>query len=103
MYDTETMSNKVGGPVFKAGAKAQTVASYHSADVEPGQLFLIHTELFEESEGGVAVAAQSLGDGVAAVIGVRPGFRAFWPYTFKLVTNAAFMSAAGKPETVTLP
>ncbi len=103
IYDTETMSNKVGGPIFKAGAKAQTVAAYHSADVEPGQLFLIHTELFDESEGGVAVAAQPLGDGAAAVIGVRPGFRAFWPYTFKLVTNAAFMSTARQPETVTLP
>ncbi len=102
IYDTETMSNKVSGPVFKAGPKAQAVALYHSADVEPGQLYLIHTELFDERENGVAVAAQSVGKGLATVIGVRPGFRAFWPYSFKLVTNAAFLSGAGGVETVTL-
>ena len=84
------------------GYRVQAVALYHSADVEEGQLYLIHTELFDEREQGVAVAAQAVGKGQATVVGVRPGFRGFWPYSFKLVTNAAFLSGAGEVETISI-
>jgi hypothetical protein len=103
LYDTETMSNKVSGPIFQAGAGVQALARYHAADVNPGERYLVHTELFDAKEGGIAVAAQNVGDGRVIVVGIRPGFRAFWRYTFKLVSNAALASAADEPQTVTVP
>lgn len=102
MYDTETMSNVVGGPIFKGGEEVKAVAYYHSADCNPEERYMIRTELFAESEKGLAVAYQQVGKGQVTVVGVRPGFRAFWPYSFKLVSNAVFQSAAGEEQTVKL-
>jgi hypothetical protein len=105
LYDTETMSNKVSGPIFQAGAGVEALARYYAADVNPSERYLIHTEhteLFDAKEGGIAVAAQNVGNGRVIVVGIRPGFRAFWRYSFKLVSNAALASAADAPQTVTL-
>lgn len=102
LYDTETMSNKVSGPIFRAGDNVKALAHYHSADVYPDERYLIHAELFNEEEKGIAVAAQQYGTGNVIVAGIRPGFRAFWRYSFKLVSNAALASVAGASESVVL-
>jgi hypothetical protein len=102
LYDTETMSNKVSGPVFHAGAGVTALAYYDGADVNPDERYLLHAELFDAREKGIAVALQQVGEGNVIVSGIRPGFRAFWRYAFKLVSNTALASAAAAPQSVTL-
>lgn len=102
LYDTETMSNKVSGPVFHAGEGVTALAYYDGADVNPDERYLLHAELFDAREKGIAIALQQVGEGNVIVSGIRPGFRAFWRYAFKLVSNTALASAAAAPQTVTL-
>jgi hypothetical protein len=102
LYDTETMSNKVSGPIFHAGEGVRALAYYDSADVNPDERYLIKTELFDAREQGIAIAAQDVGEGQVIVVGIRPGFRAFWRYAFRMVSNVALASAAGEPQSVTL-
>ena len=102
-YQTESLTSGTGGPIFAARPETTIVARYDHADYDPTMHILLHAEHFDRTAGGVAVASQAFGSGRATVIGVRPGFRAIWQHSFKLITNALFRQASsGTPETVTL-
>jgi hypothetical protein len=103
MYETESFSSVTGGPIFKAGAGVEVVASYHSADHDPDDYFIIQPQLFAREEQGVAVAFRPLEKGSVSIIGVRPGFRAIWTHSFKLISNAIFAAVSGDSQKITLP
>jgi hypothetical protein len=101
-YYTESLASKVGGPIFKAGEGVTPVAYYHKLDHEPGTHFVLYPERFDESQQGVAVATARYGAGAVTVMGIRPGFRALWKNTLRLVTNAIFEQAAEPARTISL-
>lgn len=103
MYYTESLAGAVGGPIFKTGGSAQPIACYHRVDEDPKTHYIIHPELFDEKVQGVAIAFQKYGNGNVTVTGIRPGFRAMWTHTYKLISNAIFYQTAGAAKSVTLP
>ena len=59
MYETESFSSVVGGPIFQAGGDADVVASYHSVDYDPDDFYVLQPEQF----AGVAIATRQFGRG----------------------------------------
>lgn len=102
-YHSEAFTNTPGGPIFRAGKNAMVLASYYRVDHEPASRQVIQESFLTEEEGGVAVAFQKVGKGQVAAIGVRPGFRALWTNTWKLLSNPIFLGAAEQPQAITLP
>lgn len=102
MYFTESLAGSVGGPIFHVGDGAQPIAYYQRVDNDPKTHYVIHPERFDVQANGVAVAYQQYGKGHVVVIGIRPGFRAVWTNSNKLVTNAIFNQVADQAMTVTL-
>jgi hypothetical protein len=95
-YHSETFTDTPGGPVFEAGNACTALASYSRADHKPESRQIIKESFLTEAKGGVAVATQQVGKGQVSVIGVCPGFRALWTNTWKLISNAIFLAAAGE-------
>jgi hypothetical protein len=102
-YHSETFTTRPGGPVFKPGPDSTALASYYRVDHDPERLQIINESFLTEAEGGVAIAHQQVGKGQVVVIGVRPGFRALWTNTWKLISNAVFLSSAKDKKQVSLP
>lgn len=102
-YHSETFTQTPGGPIFRAGKGAKVLASYYRVDHDPASRQVIQESFLTEAAGGVAIASQQVGKGQAVVVGVRPGFRALWTNTWKLLSNAIFLGTAGEPQTFTLP
>lgn len=102
-YHSETFTDRPGGPIFRAGPACTALASYYRVDHDPQRLQIINESFLTEAEGGVAIAHQELGKGQAVVIGVRPGFRALWTNTWKLLSNGIFLSSAKEQKQVSLP
>jgi len=102
-YHSETFTETPGGPIFRAGKGAKVLASYYRVDHDPASRQVIQGSFLTEAAGGVAIASQQVGKGQAVVVGVRPGFRALWTNTWKLLSNAIFLGTAGEPQTFTLP
>ena len=98
MYETESFSSIIGGPIFQAGSDVDVVASYHSVDYEPDDHYVLQPDQF----AGVVVAARQYGNGQVTVMGIRPGFRAFWTHSIKLLSNSIFLSAAEHEQTIRL-
>lgn len=101
-YYTEALASKVGGPIFTAGEGVTPVAYYHRLDNDPTTHFVLYPERFDEAQKGVAVATATYGEGSVTVMGIRPGFRALWMNTLRLVTNAIFEQVAGAAAPLTL-
>jgi hypothetical protein len=101
-YHSEALSGAIGGPIFKAGEKAQVIAYYHAADHDPTSHQIVHADLLGESAQGVAVAFQEVNKGMVTVIGVRPGFRAVWTNTYRLLSNAIFYRTSSGPARISL-
>lgn len=95
-YQSESFTDTPGGPVFRAGKGCSTLASYYTVDRDPASPYVVNPQYLTETEGGVAIAVQTVGQGQVAVLGVRAGFRALWTNTWKLLSNAIFLAAAGK-------
>jgi hypothetical protein len=101
-YHSETFTDRPGGPIFKAGRACTPLATYYRVDHDPQRLQVINEAYLTEAHGGVAVATQQVGRGRASVVGVCPGFRAVWTNTWKLISNAIFLAAAGAQEELRL-
>jgi hypothetical protein len=95
-YQAASFTDTPGGPVFRAGKGCSTLASYYRVDRDPASPYVVNPQYLTETEGGVAVAVQTVGQGQVAVVGVRAGFRALWTNTWKLLSNAIFLAAVGK-------
>lgn len=95
-YQAASFTDTPGGPVFRAGKDCSTLASYYQVDCDQASPYVVNGQYLTETEGGVAIAAQTVGQGQVAVVGVRAGFRALWTNTWKLLSNAIFLAAAGK-------
>ncbi len=98
MYETESFSSVVGGPIFQAGGDVDVVASFHSVDYDPDDFYVLQPEQFT----GAAVATRQCGLGQVTVMGIRPGFRAIWTHSLKLISNSIYLSAAQPEQTVVL-
>lgn len=98
MYETESFSSVVGGPIFQAGSDVDVVASYHSVDYDPDDFYVLQPEQFS----GAAIATRQCGLGQVTVMGIRPGFRAIWTHSLKLIANSIYLSAAEPERTVVL-
>lgn len=98
MYETESFSSVVGGPIFQAGGDVDVVASFHSVDYDPDDFYVLQPEQF----AGAAIAARQCGLGQVTVMGIRPGFRAIWTHSLKLISNSIYLSAAQPEQTVVL-
>lgn len=91
MFYTESLVGEVGGPIFKtADPDVEIVARYQGVDYDPDDHFVVQPQRFDASEGGVAVATAPFGSGRATIIGIRPGFRAYWTHSNKFISNAIF-------------
>jgi glutamine amidotransferase-like uncharacterized protein len=101
-YYTESLASKVGGPIFTAGEGVTPVAYYHRLDHDPTTHYVLYPERFDEAQKGVAVATARYGEGSVTVMGIRPGFRALWTNTLRLITNAIFQQVAKPAQTITL-
>lgn len=101
-YYTESLASKVGGPIFTPGKGVTPIAFYHRLDNDPTTHFVLYPERFDESQKGVAVATASYGSGSVTVMGIRPGFRAIWTNTLRLITNAIFNQVSEPVKTFTL-
>lgn len=101
-YYTESLASKVGGPIFKTGEGATPVIYYQQLDHDPETHYVLYPDRFDESQKGVAIATASYGAGNVTVMGIRPGFRALWTHTFRLVTNAIFQQVAEPAQNITL-
>jgi glutamine amidotransferase-like uncharacterized protein len=102
-YYTESLASKVGGPIFTAGKSVTPVAYYHRLDNDPTTHYVLYPERFDESQKGVAIATARFGEGNVTVMGIRPGFRALWTNTLRLITNAIFQQVSSQPaKTITL-
>jgi glutamine amidotransferase-like uncharacterized protein len=102
MYYTESLYHVAGGPIFAAGEGAQAIACYQDVEYDPDDHHVVQPELFRQKPQGLAVATQAVGKGQATVIGIRPGFRAFWTQTCKLISNAVFYAVSDKVYNITL-
>ncbi|HVU11009.1 MAG TPA: hypothetical protein VHD90_07010, partial [Phototrophicaceae bacterium] len=102
LYYSEGLTGGAGGPVFKAGAGAKAVALFDHIDYDPNLHVVLHPEYFDLKENAVAVAQQPYGKGTVTVLGVRPGFRAIWTHSEKLITNAIFEQVAEAASPITL-
>ena len=98
MYETESFSSIIGGPIFQAGEDVQVVASYDAVDHDPDDHYILQPEQFT----GAAVATRRFGSGRVTVMGIRPGFRAHWTHSLKWLSNSIYLSAAGAQETIIL-
>lgn len=97
MFYTESLVGEVGGPIFKTSdPDVEIVARFHYIEFDPDDHFVVQPERFAASEGGVAVASAAYDSGRATVIGVRPGFRAYWTHSNKLLSNAIFAAAGAE-------
>lgn len=97
MFYTESLVGEVGGPIFKTtDPDVEIVARYHDIDYDPADHFVVQPERFAAAEGGLAVATAAFGSGRATVIGVRPGFRAYWTHSNKFLSNAIFATAGAE-------
>jgi hypothetical protein len=95
-YHSETFTCRPGGPVFGAGKASTALACYYRADHDPERLQIVNESLLSEEQGGIAIGYQRVGKGQVVVAGIRPGFRAVWTNTWKLISNAIFLAAAGR-------
>lgn len=94
MFYTESLVGEVGGPIFKTtDPDVEIAARFHGVDYDPDDHFVVQPERFASAEGGVAVATATYDSGRATVIGVRPGFRAYWTHSNKFLSNAIFATA----------
>lgn len=98
MYETESFSSIIGGPIFQAEEEADVVASFASVDYDPADFYILQPEQFS----GAAVATRQVGQGQVTVMGIRPGFRAIWTHSLKLLSNCIFLSAAEQEQTIRL-
>lgn len=95
-YHSETFTDRPGGPIFKAGPACTALARYYRVDHDPERLQIINESFLTEAQGGVAIAHQQVGKGQVVVAGIRPGFRAVWTNTWKLISNAIFLAVASE-------
>ncbi len=101
-YHSETFTDTPGGPIFGPDRDSTVLASYYHVDHDPSSLQVVQESYLTEAEGGIAIASQRVGNGQATVMGIRPGFRAVWTNTWKLLGNAVFLSPAQDPQAGTL-
>jgi hypothetical protein len=59
-------------------------------------LQVVNESFLTEAQGGVAIGYQRVGKGQVTVAGIRPGFRAIWTDTWKLISNAIFLASASE-------
>jgi hypothetical protein len=93
-YQSDRFEGLAGGLVFRPRNGATAMASYDQVDHNPGTRQLIQEEYLTRAKQGVALAHQKRGEGHVVVTGIRPGFRGVWINTWKLISNAAFLSVA---------
>jgi hypothetical protein len=93
-YYSDRFEGTPGGAIFHAGKDVIPLATYYRVDHDPARHQVIREPFLTDQERGLAIALQKQGKGQAAIIGLRPGFRAVWTYTWKLLSNAIFLSVA---------
>jgi len=77
------------GPIFKAGPKARTLASFDHVDYEEW------TENIERPPASMnrshsAIVFQTIGEGSVVLFGITLGFRAQWISNYRLLSNAIY-------------
>ncbi len=95
-YYTELLDGVPGGLVFRPKNGVRVLASYHAVDCEVGSRQVRQASLLTSHEGTVAIAYREVGKGQVIVTGIRPGFRAVWSNTWKLLSNAIFARTVPK-------